>query len=146
MRKIIAVLGFALASLTFTANAELLLKSSGDQWGPAIQDLQLSYNEGVPSGDFTRFYNTLSSRFNLNGSTAQDILDAFKNGADTSSQTVFNGSLPSGGSNTGGGGTTGPQGPKGDKGDKGDKGVKGDVGIDGASAFEVAQNAGFQGT
>lgn len=38
------------------------------------------------------------------------------------------------------------RGIKGDKGDKGDTGDKGDAGIDGASAFEVAQNAGFQGT
>lgn len=106
MRKITAVLGFALLSLSINANAALYLKSSGDQWGPAIQDLQNSFNEGVSSNKFDRFYNTLSSRFNLDGSSKEDILAAFKAGADVSSQPAFNGSLP-----TTGGGTVTPTSP-----------------------------------
>lgn len=117
-----------MTSLSSVAQAGLFLKSSGDQWQPAIADLQNSYNEGRYSNNYTRFLNTLESRFNLDGTTATEVLNAFKAGVANNNMDSFNDYLSSTKPQPG---VPGSQGDKGDKGDKGDTGAAGKDGKDG---------------
>ncbi|WKM80525.1 recognition of host receptor [Salmonella phage SW16-7] len=111
MRKniAIAIVGLALSTLVFNANAALYLKSSGDQWSAAMADLQNGYNEGVSSNKFNRFYAVLGQRFSLDNSTKEDILNMFKSGSvNVWDQNTVNTHLNnSGGGNTGGGNSSG---------------------------------------
>ena len=106
-RFLVGVMLLIMTAFSGAANASLFLKSSGDQWNPAVADLQNSYNQGGNSNDYSRFFNVLNSRFTLDGSTSTEILN-----------------------------TTKPQpgipGSKGDKGDKGDTGAAGKDGVNGS--------------
>lgn len=82
MKKVL--LAVAIMGASISAHADLTLKSSGDQWSAALQDLQNAYNEGVNSNNYARLTAVLSSRFSLTGSTTvADIVAAYQ--ADPSS-------------------------------------------------------------
>ena len=125
-RFLVGVMLLIMTAFSGAANASLFLKSSGDQWNPAVADLQNSYNQGRNSNDYSRFFNVLNSRFTLDGSTSTEILNAFKAGVDNKDLNSFNDYLN----------TTKPQpgipGSKGDKGDKGDTGAAGKDGVNGS--------------
>lgn len=86
-----------LASMSLSAQAAVSLKSSGDQWGPAIADLMNSNENG--NWNESRFISTFNSRFNGTADEAKALLSALKSGNVPSSSDSFNATLPS----TGGG-------------------------------------------
>ncbi|SOK58718.1 hypothetical protein [Yersinia phage fHe-Yen9-04] len=114
MKKTLLALSIVVASMTaFNATAAVSLKSSGDQFGPAMSDLLQSNENG--NWNQQRFMNTFNNRFNGTEAEALALFNAVKGGNVPTSLDSFNSTLPSSG------GTV----TKGDKGDKGDKGENG---------------------
>ncbi|QGZ16279.1 hypothetical protein Hena1_01090 [Erwinia phage Hena1] len=94
-----------LASTAMTAQAAVSLKSSGDQWGPAVADLLNSNENG--NWNESRFLSTFANRFNGTEAEAKALLASLKAGNVPTSADNFNATLPSTGGSGGSGGSTG---------------------------------------
>lgn len=73
------------------ANAAVSLKSSGDQWGPAVQDLMNAKENG--NWNEARFISTFNNRFNGTAEEAKALLDSLKSGNIPQSAEAFNNSI-----------------------------------------------------
>ncbi|UYE98870.1 adhesin [Xanthomonas phage XbC2] len=83
---------FMVSAMTVNvATAAVSLKSSGDQWGPAVQDLMNAKENG--NWNEARFISTFNSRFNGTAEEAKALLNSLKAGNVPSSASEFNNSI-----------------------------------------------------
>lgn len=83
---------FMVSAMTVNvANAAVSLKSSGDQWGPAVQDLMNAKENG--NWNEARFISTFNNRFNGTAEEAKALLNSLKAGNVPSSASEFNNSI-----------------------------------------------------
>lgn len=92
MKKIMLAVALMVSVMAVNvANAAVSLKSSGDQWGPAVQDLMNAKENG--NWNESRFISTFNSRFNGTAEEAKALLDSLKAGNIPQSAESFNNSI-----------------------------------------------------
>lgn len=108
MKKIMLTVALMVSVMAVNvATAAVSLKSSGDQWGPAVQDLMNAKENG--NWNESRFISTFNSRFNGTAEEAKALLDSLKAGNIPQSAESFNNSIstpnPGNGNGNSGGST-----------------------------------------